>query len=433
MLTTSKDANSNYLAKVVRLKGIRKHFNADRLQCVDIDFQTVVTGLDAKDGAVYVFFPLESKISQEFLAYTNSFRDSNLNNHPEILGFFESNCRVKAMKLRGEKSMGYIVPIAVICDWAGLSAVDGDSWVGTEFDTINNKKLVEKYIIDRPAPRTKEGKKPKLSRLVEGQVRLHVDTENLRRNAHKINPMDKIAISYKTHGTSWWVGNLKVKRKLNFLERILAYLGVRVETTTFDWIYGSRRVVKNADLEDPKAKEHFYGYDLWEDIKNEVKDSVPKGYSVYGEALGYDKNGKYIQSPYDYGMEKGQMKLEIYRVTTTNDAGFATELSHDEIGEFCTRTGLIQSTTFFTGQAKDVIPNVPIDSLEWQNEFVRTLEKLYNEKPCFMSKNHVPEEGIVVRKESLFEYEAYKLKSFAFLEAETKNLDTGVIDLESEN
>lgn len=435
MITISKTANLNYLAKVVKLKGLRKHSNADRLQCVDIDFQTVITGLDAKNGDIYVFFPLECRLNEDFLSATNSFRDAtkNLDPDPKKAGFFDDKGRVKAMKLRGEKSMGYMVPIDTVLTWAKLPDVDVKTLVGTEFDTIGGILLLEKYQIVKATGYVKEGKKPKLSRLVEGQVRLHVDTENLRKNAGKIRPNDQIAITYKTHGTSWWVGNLKVKRKLNFLERLLVKLKFRIESTEFDWIYGSRRVVKNANLEDPKAKDHFYGYDIWEYIKEEVKDKIPKGFTIYGEALGYGKNGEYIQAPFDYGAAPGEMKLEVYRITVTNDAGFVTELSHEEIQEFCKRTELTPSTTFFSGLAKDVIPEVPADSRDWQENFVKTLEAKYNEKPCFMCTNRVPEEGIVVRKASLFTYEAYKLKSFAFLEKESEGLDLGIVDTESSN
>ena len=72
-LKISEKANPNYLAKVVKLNNIRKHENADRLQCVAIDGNNVITGLDAKDGALYVYFPLESAINKEFLSWGNSF------------------------------------------------------------------------------------------------------------------------------------------------------------------------------------------------------------------------------------------------------------------------------------------------------------------------------------------------------------------------
>ena len=47
-----------------------------------------------------------------------------------------------------------------------------------------------------------------------------------------------------------------------------------------------------------------------------------------------------------------------------------------------------------------------------------------------MCTNKVPEEGIVVRKESLFSCDAYKLKSFRFFEKESSDLDAGVVDIE---
>lgn len=445
MLTTRKEANPNYLAKVVRLKGVRKHENADRLQCVDIDFQTVVTGMDAKDGDIYVYFPVESKINSDFLSKTNSFRDYRLNSNykdadkkrqdylkldenkkARTVGFFEENARVKAMKLRGEKSMGYIVPVRVVQDYFG--DFDEGRFINVEFDTINDILAVEKYEVKkRTQGLVKQGKKPKISRIIDGQVHLHKDTEQLERNAWKISPFHNIAITYKTHGTSWWVSNVKVKKKLNWKQKIAKFFGVDVVDTEFDYVYGSRKVVKNADLGDPKAKDHFYGYDLWEDIKDQVKEHIPKGFTLYGEALGYTKNGTMIQKGFDYGCAPGEMKLEIYRITQTNDDGFVTELSHGQITEFCNKAGLIQSKEFHYGKAYWILPEVDANDPKWTEKFIAKLRADYNEKNCHMCVNEVPEEGIVLRVDDLFEFVAFKLKSFRFLEWESKSLDEGEV------
>ena len=357
MLEISKNSNPNYLCKVVKLKGLKKHPNADRLQMVSIDFNNVITGLDAKDGDIYVYFPIESKINRNFLASTNSFRDKVLNADIEQAGFFEENCRVKAMKLRGEKSMGYIVPARTVEQWGRLDGYIGD-YVGQEFDTINGLKLVEKYQLPvKGGAVSRQGKKPKLSRLVEGQVHLHIDTENLRKNAHKVTPADIISITYKVHGTSWWVGNVLVKRKLSFLERVLKKFGMNVSELVYDLVYGSRKVVKNADLEDPKAKDHFFGYDLWESVKDEVGEHIPKGWTLYGEMVGFDRNGKAIQAGYDYGCspEQGTVShnLEVYRITNTTPDGLVTELTYPQIKEFCDRVGLRASHLFYYGTAAE--------------------------------------------------------------------------------
>lgn len=434
MISTSKDANPNYLGKVVELKGLQKHPNADRLQTINIDFQTVVTGMDAKEGDFYVYFPVECAINTDFLAATNSFREAELNVDPAQKGFFEKHGRVKAVRLRGIPSSGYIVPVDVVENFTGVSNLA--KYAGQEFDTIGDFLMLTKYVPKNSRTQglgsAKQGKSPKVSRLIEGQVHLHVDTAQLRKNIHQISPNDQISVTYKTHGTSWWVSNVLVKRKLNWIERMLQKFGVKIQDTEYDHIYGSRKVVKNQHLEDPKAKDHFYGYDIWGEINERVKAFIPKGYTLYGEAIGYDKNGGYIQGNYDYACKPGDFKIEVYRITQTNADGLVTELNNAQIREFCGMTGLTPSHLYFEGKARDMYPELATDS-HWHENVLRNLERDYNEKNCFMCENTVPEEGIVLRKENLFACEAFKLKSFAFLERESKELDSGVADIESEN
>jgi hypothetical protein len=423
----SKEANPNYLSKVVKLKNLQKHPNADRLQTVVIDFQTVITGLDAKDGDLYVYFPIECKINKDFLSFTNSFREKTLNKDQEQVGFFEENCRVKAMKLRSEKSCGYIVPIKIVEEF---TKIDISEYVNQEFDTIGEIKMLEKFVVRKrnSGINTKQGKQPKISRIIEGQVHLHVDTENLRKNAHKIKPSDLISVTYKTHGTSFWVSNVLVKKNLTWVEKLLIKFGVNVVNTEYDLLYGSRKVVKNQSFDDPKAKDSFYGYDLWQDIKNEIGEFIPKGFSLYGEYTGFDKNCKHIQKDYDYGCDEGKGKIEVYRITQTTPDGLVLEFSYPQIEEFCLKFGLTPSYIYYTGKAVDMYD---LDVNEhWNEAFIKQLEKNYNEKKCFMCKNSVPEEGIVIRKESLFNCESYKLKSFAFLEKESKDLDKGEVNIE---
>lgn len=439
MLEMSKNANPDYLAKIVKLTGLRKHSNADRLQVVNIDFQQVITGMDAKEGDICVYFPLESQINGEFVSHINGYRDKTLNKDTTKAGFFELNCRVKALRLREEKSMGFIVPLHEVVTFIGNSFGYPEDIVGKTFDTINGVLLLEKYKVPARQEGSGSNKKDKqvkkLSRLIEGQVHLHEDTLNLRKNSHRIKPDDLISISYKTHGTSWWVSNVQVKRVLAWYEYILLWFGVMLDLVEYDYVYGSRKVVKNQHYT-PEGQGHYFGYDLWKDVTEEVKEFIPPNYTLYGECLGYDKNGRAIQSKYDYGCKPREHKLEIYRITVTNPEGFVTELSTPEIIEFCERIPIASTTYMFYGKAKEVVENAGIevkDDRDFSENFVRILEEKYNDIPCWMCTNKVPAEGIVVRKEGLFEFEAFKLKSFDFLEQESKQLDTGETDLESEN
>ena len=427
-LTISEKANTNYLAKIVELKGLRKHQNADRLQVATIDFQNVIVGLDQKDGDICVFFPVESQININFLAFINAFRDKTLNTNQEVSGFFENKGRVRAVKLRGEKSMGFVVPIEQLEAFIGQKINEP---VGTEFNMIGDTEFVRKYEVYRPEQRTKNGKiEKRISRLVDGQFHFHIDTENLRKNADAIKPEDHISVSYKFHGTSAIFSNVLTKRNLSIIEKVLKRFGVKIEDKEYDLLYSSRKVVKNEY--ETKDKAGFYSSDIWGDVKEEIKDLIPKGFTIYGEILGFTKEGSPIQGEYDYGCERGEHKLMVYRITFTNVDGIVFELSTEQIKEYCDRYGLTPVFLFSNGLAKALYPELDTNN-HWNEEFVKKLEEDYNDKDCFICKNTVPEEGVVIRKESGFSFEAFKLKSWRFLEYETKQLDNGVVDLESAN
>lgn len=425
-ISKSDKHNPNYLAKIIVIEQLRKHENADSLMIATVDFQDVIVSDKTQIGKPYIYFPIESAINVDFLAHTNSFRDTTLNNDPQVKGFFEKTGRVRAVKLRGIPSMGYLVPLSDMEDFVGASLYE---YIGEEFDTIDDILIVKKYIVHtREAREPKEGKKPRISRLVPGQVKLHVDTEQLRKNMFLIHQEDIISISDKTHGTSFWVSHVLVKKKIFFWDRLLArwYPQILID---YDYVYGSRRVVKNEY--ETAEKDHFYEYDLWSDIKEQLI-GIPPGYTVYGEALGYTKTGAMIQEAYDYGCKPGEMKLEVYRVTNTGPDGTTIDLNPNQIVDFCRKFALTPVTYLYYGRARDLYPNIATTE-HWHENFLKNLELDYTEKDCQKCKNKVPAEGVVLRKETLFGFEAYKLKSFRFLEWETKMLDSGKSDLESEN
>lgn len=430
-----KGYESNYVAKFVTLRGVKKMENSNFLQTVSIDFNNVITGLDAKDGMHYVYFCPECKISKEFLAFTNSFRDSSLNADKEKKGFFEDNCRVKATRLRGMMSMGYIVPVQTLFDFVGK---EFKYKIGDEFEILNGEEFVSKYQSKKSKmqgagkSKSTNGQTPKVSRIIPNHINLHVSTAQLKKNLHAFMPDDIISLTYKTHGTSWWTSNAKVKRRLTWFEKLLVWLGVPVETTEYDIVYGSRKVIKNKTYGDPKNQEHYYSYDIWKDISDKFKDDLPKGFTLYGEAIGFEKTGKAIQQEYDYGCGPLEYKTEIYRITQTNVDGFVTELSYPEIKQFCENIGATPSHLFYYGKLKDLYKDIDYTDRDWQSIFIENLVRDYNEKDCFMCANKVPEEGIVIRRDNLLSCDSYKLKSERFFERETKMLDKGVPDMEED-
>ena len=442
MFKISPDANINYLAKIVKIENIRKHSNADKLYCTTIDGNNLITGVDTKVGDVVVYFPLECSINLEYLSWSNSFKEKTMNKDPEATpGFFEKYGRVKALRLRGEKSEGYIVPLRDIEKWlnekSNLLPGQGfffcDNVIGQEFDFYNDIQICKKYIPKGNSGGLGGSKKDKklikrISRLVEGQFRLHEDTAHLKKNIHKIEPYDYISITEKLHGTSFVVGKILTKRKLKIPEKFLKNFGIKILETEYDYIYASRNVVKNQY--ETRNAGHFYGYDLWAEIKDQLKNSIVSGITLYGECVGFTKTGAYIQNDYDYGLEPGNFKLYIYRITQTNADGHVVEFTWPQIKEYCRKFNLNHVPEKYYGLAKDLFPD--LDTTEhWHENFLNNLQDLFLEKNCVLCKNKVPAEGIVLRQDKTFDCEPFKLKSFRFLEKESKDLDKGIVDMET--
>ena len=153
-LIKSKTANINYLAKIVNVESFEKHPNADSLKCAHVGGYNIIVGLDEPTG-LYVYFPTSCEINSNILSYLNLYREKSLNANPECKpGFFENNGRVKAIKLRGIVSEGFLLPVESLnsffentvnktLDFTGLN--------GLEFDACKNDSkefwICKKYIV----------------------------------------------------------------------------------------------------------------------------------------------------------------------------------------------------------------------------------------------------------------------------------------------
>lgn len=131
-----------YCAYVTTLKGLRKHSNADRLQCVEVFGQNVIVDLSYKDGQKVVFFPSDGQLSEEYAKDNNLVRmkDENGNN---IGGYMDAEKRnVTAIRLRGEKSEGLVLPIESLSKYVDVTKLkDGD-----QITVIGGHEICRKYI-----------------------------------------------------------------------------------------------------------------------------------------------------------------------------------------------------------------------------------------------------------------------------------------------
>ena len=462
MKLSIKSDNKNYLARVVELKNIRKHSNADKLQCVAIQGNNVITGLNAKENDIYIYFPLECAINKEYLSWSNSFESKELNADVNAKGFFGKHGRVKAISLRGEKSEGYIVPISNILNWLvskgnkiNPSDIGNIFPVDVDFDTIagdDNKDILlcEKYINPvllqkaNQENKKKDKKVKRESKIIPNQFRVSEDTEQLKRNMHKLELHDVITISYKMHGTNMSMGKVLCKRKLNWSEKILKKFGIKIDENHYDLVYASRRVVKN-EFADKKV-DSFYDMDVWQIMAEKYKDAIKDGVVLYGEVVNQLPNGKWIQKEYDYGLEPKKADFYTYRGTIVNSNGEVFEMTTPQLERYCKKMGIPMVPIFYYGTVRNYIlelnrgyhgggedsgKNIDFEDRDWRDNLLRIWMDQYNEKNCYLCKNKVPEEGVVIIKES-DSFEAFKLKSFKFLKRESDELDSGEVNIEDE-
>lgn len=419
--------NKNYCATVVVLDKFVDLPNCDNVKHAIIFGNSVIISKEMELGEIGLYFPIETKLSHIFLKSHNLYRKPELNFDGVTKNYFEESGRIKCMKFRGHKSEGFFIPMKnldVVIRNYGLK-------IGDEFDYLDTLPICEKYVIKTKQEFTGKGSGKadvRISRIVNDQFRLHVDTSNLRKNITMISSTDIISLTYKLHGTSFVVGNVLVKEKLSFFEKVVKWLGANIKLTGYDTLYSSRRVIKNEY--ETKTNNHYYGYDLWAEIKKKLDPFLLKGITLYGEAVGYLESGEMIQKDYDYGAKPNEFNIYIYRITMTNEDGKVIEFSWGQVKDYCKKFGINHVPELYYGLAGKLFPISEVN--HWNEMFLKMLEEHYLEKDCYMCTNKVPLEGIVVKVDKTFDCEPYKLKSFKFLERESKQLDTGIADIESQ-
>lgn len=434
MKLSIKSDSKNYTCTVVEIKNLFPIEGADKIQRCNINGNDVIVSKDVKIGNKMLYFVSGTKLNVDFCKFNNLLTDKEQNRDKTKVGYIShKQFRVKAIKLKGVISDGILLPIE------SLDAFNKDFnynslKVGDEFTDIGDISVCEKYFVPvrNSNPGGKAPKQPKrINRLVENQFYLHGDTDNLRKNIHKLNPNDIIGLHYKKHGTSFVAGNVLVKKNLKWYEKLAKKIGLNIVDTGYDIVYSSRKVVKNQYLNE-KTGGGFYGEDIWGIVAKEIGHLIPKNWTLYGEIIGYTQSGAYIQQDYDYGCEQGKHKFYVYKISVVNSDGKVIYLTDKQIEEYCEKVGLLYKDTFIyygkannyydyaEGTGKDIEltekNNLSFTNVDqWRIQFLQHLEQLHNEKDCYMCVNKVPEEGIILRVEKLEHYEAYKLKSKRFL------------------
>lgn len=451
-LQISKNANINYLAKVINIKEFTPHPNPEvtRMKIAHIDGYGICVGIDEQPG-LYVYFPTLSQLNPQLLEYLNLYSDKELNRNPDTKpGFFGKNGRVKAIRLKGFPSEGFLLPFASLQAWIMDSVNVELPEQETEFDEVehNGKTfwVCKKYVVPTKTCNStshhnkRDNKVKKFNRIREDQFHFHYDTIMLRKCPQVIQPDDLIHISSKWHGTSGISAYILCHQPLNWKQKISKWL-TGESFDRYDYVYASRTVIKN-QYYNKEVNSGYYGCDVWGEADKILRPYLWRGMTAYYEIVGFLPNGGYIQKDYDYGCEQPtdnnyiegkHFKIYIYRITTTNVDGKVHEWSAHEVQIWCKNNGLRPVKEFYYGYAKDLYKDLA-PSEHWTENF---LNKLANDKNFFMEldspdcKNKVPHEGIVIKKENMVS-EAFKLKSFAFMSKEEVAADKEELNIEDE-
>lgn len=408
--------NTNYAATVVKIKNQVPLEGCDNIVGTTLFGYQAIIGKDTPIGTLGLFFPAETQLSEDFCKYNNLYRHSEKNEDPTHKGYMEDNRRVKAMKFRGHRSDCLFIPIESL---SYTKTPIHELNEGDVFDALNGIEICRKYVIHTyGGPSNHQAKPKQFKRVDEKYIPQHLDCDHYLRVSDKIPDSAYLIVTQKLHGTSIRIANTIVKRKMNPIEWVLSKVGVKIQQTEYDYVFGSRKVIK--DVNNPNQN-HFYDIDIWTTEGKKLEGLLPENFIVYGELIGYTPTGAPIQTNYTYESPVNTCDLYVYRVAFVNATGFLVDLTFDQMVEFCKQRSLKYVPVIWRGYKKDF-------------KVEEYLDKRFNDggaTQCVkLSHPTLPDEGVCMRIDGMTPY-IMKAKSPAFLQHETKLLDKGVADLES--
>ena len=438
-----------YNAYVTRIKNLRKHPNADRLQLGECFGNTVCVSLEYADNQLGIYFPCDGQLSVEFAEANNLLRKKDDAGN-SIGGYMDPNKRnVTAIRLRGEKSDGLFLPLTCLETFGDVSTLKE----GDVINTFNGHEICCKYI---PRRNHRQGHVSDGNRTRKKKVDVaplfaeHADTEQLAYNLSAFKPGDEIEITLKMHGTSQRTGYLPVFKgyKRTFKDWLLRRDGKPI----YDWGYvsGTRRtVLDNYDG-------GYYGSNEFREQHSKTfEGKLWKGETVYYEVVGFTHTGAPIMAEgnneklgkdfvkqygkttvFSYGCDpegesfkheyadcwdgmnvrefKPQSDIYVYRMTMTNEDGAVVEYTPDFMRYRCEQMGVKTVPVMWKG----IIPAHTGDAAAIRlgqdaGAWIKEKAEQYYDGPDPIGKTHV-REGVVVRIVNRPKFCAYKHKNFSF-------------------
>jgi len=391
---------------VTKLTNVRPHGNADRLQLATVLGATVVVGLDAKENDPCIYFDSNLALSNAYLHLNNLYSKSELNADVTKKGYFGKNGRVRAQRFRGEESNGYTASLESVASVCNISAIDLTE--GMEFQALEDVEICKKYTV----PSRCSGMSGPRTRSRDYNTKMfpkHWDTKHFRRCLEDI-PKGLIYLEEKIHGTSGRMAYSLVERDLNWCEKLLQMFRVRINTTEWINLHGSRKVT----LTKPKTpREHRFDHALTSRIAifNKIAPHLRKGEQLYYEIAGFEPNGAHIQKGFPYGCNEGESRVFLYRITMINPDGYQVDMSREYVYKRAEELGMelpprFQKAYYYNGNGEALIK----------------LVNSYTDGKSMLDVNTI-REGVVIWFDTPNGWKCLKNKSFDFLQKESKLMD----------
>lgn len=418
--------NKDYAAIVVKLPSPVKLEGLDNLVGLPMLGAQALVSKDTDYGELALVFTAGTQLSEEFAYHNNLHRHNDKNEDRSQKGYLEDNRHVRAMKLKGHTSSALVMKLSSLSYIKKLDVSQFNE--GDIFDRIGDHEICRKYVNKRTfKERQLEKNKKVFTRVDQKFLPIHYDTDSYFKNAHIIPEDKEVTVTQKLHGTSIRIANTIVHRKMTWKDKLAKKIGAAVAETEYDMVYGSRRVTKDANN---PSHVHFYDSDVWSINGAKLTGLVPKGYLVYGELIGWTPEGAPLQSKYTYNVVHPNAELYVYRVATINPEGVVTDLTFDQVMEFCRDRGLKVVPLLWRGKYKDFKPEDWVDFPGHEETLHRYHEEGFTQAVP-LSKDCPVDEGVVIRAEGLAPY-TLKAKSQTFVAHDNKVAEEGTLDMEEE-
>ncbi|GCD11747.1 hypothetical protein [Clostridium tagluense] len=273
-----------YNAYITRIKDIRKHSNADRLQVGECFGNSVIVSLETQNDELIVYFPTDGRLSMEYCEKNNLLRKKDANG-VNIGGYLDASSRhVSTIRLRKEQSDGLVMPLKSLETFCDISKLkEGDI-----INSLNGILICEKYVPFRKHnPQQGIAKEKIIHRISYPFFKEHSDTSQLAYSHNAFKKGDLCYITLKQHGTSQRTSySIKeVTKKIpSFIQPILKALKIKVKPKrTLALITGTRRVVLSETFDSFRKPHHDF-----------FTGKLRQGETVFCEIVGYENDCKTI-------------------------------------------------------------------------------------------------------------------------------------------